>query len=153
MNKAGQPVGDWSTLRNLTLNGNVGQVAVPPGTYGDFTAGGGGGFTVGVAGATEAAVYNFQSFNFNGQSQLRVVGPVVINLKNGFSANGQTGSAEQPAWRCPRRHRYAPGSGASCVLARRSSGRVPRASECLHRPPAARVLDRKGPGGTGRRMR
>ncbi|MBC8009534.1 MAG: tandem-95 repeat protein, partial [Burkholderiales bacterium] len=98
LNNAGQSVGTWSTLRNLTLNGNVGQISVPPGTYGDFTASGGSGFTFGVAGATEAAVYNFQRFNFNGQSQLRVVGPVVINLKDGFSANGQMGSTEQPGW-------------------------------------------------------
>lgn len=51
VNNAGQSAGDWSTLRNLTLNGNVGQFAVPAGTYGDFTANGGSGFTLGVAGA------------------------------------------------------------------------------------------------------
>jgi hypothetical protein len=33
LNSAGQSAGNFATIRNLTLNGNVGQVAVPAGTY------------------------------------------------------------------------------------------------------------------------
>ncbi|HVX57017.1 MAG TPA: hypothetical protein VHA37_04755, partial [Candidatus Saccharimonadales bacterium] len=40
LNNAGQSAGDFATLKNLTLNGNVGQVTVPAGVYGDFTANG-----------------------------------------------------------------------------------------------------------------
>src|SRR5581483_2576566 len=40
INNAGQSAGDFSTLRHLTLNGGVGQLAIPPGAYGDFTANG-----------------------------------------------------------------------------------------------------------------
>ena len=40
---AGQSIGDPTTLKNLTLNGNVGQIAVPLGTYGNFIANGGSG--------------------------------------------------------------------------------------------------------------
>lgn len=98
LNNANDPIGSWTTLRTLTLNGNVGQITVPAGTYGNFSANGGSGFTLGVAGATQPSIYNFQSLNLNGQAQLVVLGPVVINLKNGFSANGQVGSTSQPAW-------------------------------------------------------
>ncbi len=38
LNTANDPIGPWSTLRNLTLNGNIGQISVPAGTYGDFSA-------------------------------------------------------------------------------------------------------------------
>jgi rhamnogalacturonan endolyase len=48
INTRGQAIGSWATLRNLTLNGNVGEYSVPPGTYGDFTANAGAGFTLGM---------------------------------------------------------------------------------------------------------
>ena len=41
LNNPSDPVGDWATVRNLTLNSNAGQVAAPAGAYGDFTANGG----------------------------------------------------------------------------------------------------------------
>lgn len=97
VSSAGQSI-DWSTLRNLTLNGGVGTYAVPPGTYGDFIANGGSGFTLGIAGSSTPAIYNFQRLTLNGKARFDVVGPVVINLANGFSANGTLGSARQPAW-------------------------------------------------------
>lgn len=98
INHAGENPGDFRTLRNLTLNGNVGQCAVPPGTYGDFTANGGSGFTMGLAGSTQPAIYNLQHLNLNGQTQLRVVGPVIIAVAYGFTANGFLGSSPNPAW-------------------------------------------------------
>lgn len=79
LNSAAQPVGAWTTLRNLTLNGNIGQIAVPPGTYGDFIANGGSGFTIGISGATTPSVYNLQRLTVNGQARVDVVGPVVLN--------------------------------------------------------------------------
>jgi hypothetical protein len=94
---AGQSIGNFSTLRNLTLNGNVGQYAIPAGTYGDFIANGGSGFTLGVAGATQAAVYNLQHLTLNGQTNIIVLGPVVINVANGFTANGTAGTSTNPA--------------------------------------------------------
>ena len=90
--------GDFATVRNLTLSGNVGQFAVPPGTYGDFTAGGNSGFTLGVAGSSRPAVYNFQKLTLNGLAQLRLAGPVILNLANGFVAGGTVGYAAEPRW-------------------------------------------------------
>jgi len=95
---AGQSAGNFATLRNLTLNGNVGQYAIPAGTYGDFIANGGSGFTLGVAGATQAAVYNLQHLTLNGQTNIILLGPVVINVANGFTANGTAGTSANPAW-------------------------------------------------------
>src|SRR5262249_39203633 len=34
LNNPSDPVGDWATVRNLTLNSNAGQVAAPAGAYG-----------------------------------------------------------------------------------------------------------------------
>ena len=95
---AGQSIGDAATLRDLTLNGNVGNVAVPPGTYRRFTANGGGGFILGTAGATQSTLYNLNSLNLNGNSQLQVVGPVTLVLASGLSFNGQAGSSANPLW-------------------------------------------------------
>jgi hypothetical protein len=92
-----QSAGDFATLRNLTLNGGVGQFAIPPGTYGDFTANGGSGFTLGIAGGTQPVVYNFQRLTLNGQTQVQVVGPVIVNLANHCEANGTLGVPTAPA--------------------------------------------------------
>jgi rhamnogalacturonan endolyase len=94
---SGQSV-NWSTTRNLTLNSGVGQFAVPAGTYGDFIANNNSGFTLGVAGATTPAVYNFQNLTFNSVSKLLVVGPVVINVANGFAPNSTVGNSANPGW-------------------------------------------------------
>ena len=97
VNKAGQAIGDFATLRDLTLNGNPGIVSVPAGTYGSFTANGGG-FALGVAGATVPSVYSFQNITINGNAVIQVVGPVVIKLANGVSFNGSVGTSGHPEW-------------------------------------------------------
>ena len=98
LNNAGQSAGNFSTLRDLTLNGNVGQVAVPPGTYRNFTANGGSGFTLGVVGATAPAVYNLQNLTVNGNAQIQIVGSVIITLTNGVTLNGNLGTSLHPEW-------------------------------------------------------
>ena len=99
LNNSSQSVGNWATVRNLTLNSNVGQIAVPAGAYGDFTANGGSGFTLGVAGATQPSVYNFQRITLNGGAELRVIGPVIVVLGNSFNVNsGIVGNLGSPTW-------------------------------------------------------
>ncbi|HVT73916.1 MAG TPA: ExeM/NucH family extracellular endonuclease [Lacunisphaera sp.] len=98
LNKASDSPGDFATLRNLTLNGNVGQVEVPPGTYGDFTANGNSSFVLGVAGSSNPAVYNLQNLALNGNSRLVIAGPVALTLANGASLNGNVGSPDHPEW-------------------------------------------------------
>ena len=95
---ANQSIGNPATLRDLTLNGNVGQVTVPPGTYGNFTVNGGSGVVLGVAGGLQAVNYNLQNLNLNGSSTLKVVGPVILTVANGFTANGTVGASNNPAW-------------------------------------------------------
>jgi MFS transporter, DHA1 family, inner membrane transport protein len=51
-------------------------------------------------------------------------------------------AAQKPAWRRPRRHRYFPSSGASCVLARRASERVPDSPRSPDGPLATLARDR-----------
>jgi len=99
LNNPSDPVGDWLTVRNLTLNSNAGLVAAPPGAYGDFTANGGSGFTLGVVGSVLPSVYYFQRLALNNQARIEVVGPVIVVVANGVSVNGGViGSADHPAW-------------------------------------------------------
>jgi hypothetical protein len=80
------------------LNSNVGQVAIPPGTYGDFTANGGSGFILGVVGGSEPAIYNLQALTVNSGARLEIVGPVILTLASGVSFNASAGDAAHPEW-------------------------------------------------------
>ena len=99
INNSNQDIGDWTTVRNLTVNSNVGQIVVPAGAYGDFSAKGGSGFTLGVAGAHEPSIYHLQNLSLNGGAQVQIVGPVLLVLGNGFSVNGaMIGNSGNPGW-------------------------------------------------------
>ncbi len=99
LNNPGESVGDWATVRDLTLNQNAGRIAVPAGAYGNFMANGGSGFILGVPGAQEPSVYYFQRITLNIQTAVEVVGPVVVVLANGIDVNGGTiGNPDNPAW-------------------------------------------------------
>ncbi|HEX9986266.1 MAG TPA: discoidin domain-containing protein [Thermoanaerobaculia bacterium] len=90
----GAPLGDASTLRNLSISGKAGAVAVPPGTYGTFSATGRTAFLLGTAGAT--TVYNLQSLQLGGGSELRLAGPVIINTVTASLAGSTIGAASTP---------------------------------------------------------
>jgi hypothetical protein len=98
LNHAQQSPGDFATIRNLTLNGNAGTVAVPAGVYGSFTVNGNSSLVLGVEGATEPAAYEFQSLTLNGNTSVQVVGPVTLKLADGITLNGVLGAAEHPEW-------------------------------------------------------
>jgi autotransporter-associated beta strand protein len=98
LNSPGDSVGDFTTLRDLTVQGNAGQIALPPGAYGRLTANAGTGFVLGIAGATTPAVYDVQQLALNGGARLHVAGPVILTLAQGFSCNGTVGRADQPGW-------------------------------------------------------
>lgn len=87
LNHPNQDPGDFATLRDLTLNGNVGGVSIPPGTYGHFTANGTNRFVLGMEGATEPTTYNLQSLTLNG-GMIEIVGPVVLTVAYGPQLNG-----------------------------------------------------------------
>ncbi|MBL9186612.1 MAG: immunoglobulin domain-containing protein [Opitutaceae bacterium] len=95
---AGQSIGDPVTLRNLTLNGNAGDYAVPAGTYGAFDANGSSGFILGEPGATTPAVYNLQNLTLNGNARLHILGPVVLLIANGVSLGGNAIVIGDPEW-------------------------------------------------------
>jgi autotransporter-associated beta strand protein len=97
-NNSSTVIGNFATIRNLTLNGNVGQIPVPAGAYDSLSANGGSGFILGTAGATEPSVYHLQHLTLNGNATLRVAGPVILRLANGLNLNGNAGAAIQPNW-------------------------------------------------------
>lgn len=98
LSNAGQTAGDFVTLKDLTLAGNAGTVAVPAGNYGSFTANSGSSFVLGIAGATTPAAYNFQELLLNDNSSLTVVGPVVVTVRGSVTCQGELGAAAHPAW-------------------------------------------------------
>jgi hypothetical protein len=98
LNKSSDSAGNFSTIRDLTLNGNAGQVAVPPDTYRDLTANGDSGFILGVAGATQPAVYNLRGLKLNGGSQVKIVGPVILTVASDVTISGDFGNSAHPEW-------------------------------------------------------
>jgi rhamnogalacturonan endolyase len=85
-------------VKNLTVNGNVGSVAIPAGVYGELTVNSQNTIVLGVVGATTPSVYNFQSLKLNGNSTVQVVGPVVITTAGDVSMNSSVGSTANPEW-------------------------------------------------------
>lgn len=98
LNNAKQDPGSFGTIRDLTLNGNAGDIAVPPGAYGEFTATGNSNFVLGVEGATEPAVYHLQELTLNGNATLRIVGPVRLKLGGSVAFQRDVGSAGRSEW-------------------------------------------------------
>ncbi len=81
----GQSPGDFSTIKNLTINSNYGQLEVPQGTYGNFVANSNSVFVLGIEG--QATTYNLTGLTLNSNSQLIIRGSVTINLLNQMSLN------------------------------------------------------------------
>ena len=68
-------IGEWQTVRDLSVNGNGLTINVPPGNYGTFTVNGNSrlNFTAGT--------YNFaNTFNLDGSASIQATGLVVINV-------------------------------------------------------------------------
>ena|GEM_PF-1077587 len=94
-----QSVGDWATVRNLTLNGNVGQFGIPAGAYGTFAVSGNSSLILGSPGAIRPSIYYFQQLTLNSGAQVQIAGPVLIVVENSCSLSGSImGSAERPEW-------------------------------------------------------
>jgi|GEM_PF-2142216 len=98
VNSASDPIGAWATVRNFTMSGNAGTVAMPGGAYGDVTVSGQNTLVLGVAGATTPTVYSFQKLAINGGSTVRVVGPVVVTVGNHLALHGSLGAATNAEW-------------------------------------------------------
>lgn len=98
VSNSSQVPSNFSDVRDLTLNGNVGTVNVPPGTYRNFIVSGGSGIRLGVAGATQPATYNLQSLTLSGNSQMQIAGPVNLNLASGLTLNASVGISGNENW-------------------------------------------------------
>lgn len=81
LNRAEESLGDFASLRDLTIGGSVGLVSVPSGSYGRFAANGNAGFVLGVAGAAEPVLYELESLTLGGLSRLEIIGPVVLTVR------------------------------------------------------------------------
>jgi endo-1,4-beta-xylanase len=93
-----ETVGDFTSLRDLTLKDGVGSVLVPPGTYGAFSISAGSGLTLGVSGATEPAIYNLQALTLRDGANLQVIGPVLLNIGGLTTIAGHAGNPAEPRW-------------------------------------------------------
>jgi hypothetical protein len=93
----GQSPGDFSTIRDLTLNSNYGSLTIPQGTYGNFIANSGCTFVLGVVG--QNTVYNLQGLTLNSNTQIQILGGVTLNLKSVVNLNSPStiGNPASPA--------------------------------------------------------
>jgi fibronectin type 3 domain-containing protein len=98
LNNPSQSAENFSTLRHLTLNTGAGTCIVPPGAYGNFTANGNSIIVLGIANATEPAVYDLQRLTLNEGCALQIAGPVILTLANGGALNGTMGASSHPEW-------------------------------------------------------
>jgi autotransporter-associated beta strand protein len=98
INNPTQTIGNFATLRNLTLNSGGGTVTVPPGSYGTFTVNGSGTLVLGIAGSSEPAVYNLQFLQINSGASVRLAGPVVLTLASGSTVNGKLAATTDATW-------------------------------------------------------
>lgn len=95
--RRGQSVGNFATLKNLTLKRSAGFVSVPPGTYGKFKVSDrNNGLILGVAGAATPVEYNLQDLELGSRTQLKVVSPVILKVANGFTLRGILGTSGKP---------------------------------------------------------
>jgi fibro-slime domain-containing protein/RHS repeat-associated protein len=98
LTQAGQGVGDFTTLRHLSLSGKAGAVALPPGTYGRLTASSHTAFVLGVENSAQPSVYNLEELTLSGGSELRLAGPVALTVKNNVTLTGSTlGAVDSPS--------------------------------------------------------
>jgi RHS repeat-associated protein len=98
LNHPADSPGDFGTVRDLTINGTHGPVAVPPGTYRTYTANSGNTFVFGIAGSSQPAVYNLSRLTLNSGSRLQVVGPVLLTIATDVTLNGSAGVTANPLW-------------------------------------------------------
>lgn len=97
LTQASQSAGDFATLRDLSLSGKAGAVSVPAGTYGKLSASGQTAFVLGLANATQPAIYNLEELTLSAGSELRLAGPVILNVKTRVSLVGSAlGAADDP---------------------------------------------------------
>lgn len=97
----GDSVGDWATLRDLTLEPGAPDIIVPPGQYGQFVASTPGkGFILGEAGTSEPRVYILEKLNLNAGSLLKIVGPVELVVRGKVNLNNGSisGDKDHPSW-------------------------------------------------------
>lgn len=98
INAPTQEIGDFATVRNLTLNSGAGSREIPPGTYGSVTANSGSTLVLGQAGTMVRTVYHFQRLALNSGSALKLLGPVEIVLAGAVSLNAPMGEPLHPEW-------------------------------------------------------
>lgn len=79
--------GDYATVRNITIRGTAGDVAVPPGAYGAVSVTGANALVLGHAGATTPDVYYVQSLTLNA-GRVKVLGPVRLVVAGNAILNG-----------------------------------------------------------------
>src|SRR5215216_6407512 len=97
ISNAGGTIGNPATLRNLSISGSAGTIAVPPGTYGQFSIGGRNVLVFGDANSQTPTVYNLEELTLTGGSELRLAGPIVLTVKNRVTLSGSTlGAAADP---------------------------------------------------------
>lgn len=89
---------DFSTVRDLTLENDAGEIDLPPGSYGVVAVGQDTGLVLGHAGTTAPEIYNLESLDIADGASLRIAGPVWLVISEGAHLDGTVGDACHPEW-------------------------------------------------------
>ncbi|MDP0499536.1 MAG: Ig-like domain-containing protein [Verrucomicrobiota bacterium JB022] len=89
-------LGEAASIKGLTLNQGAGSHALPAGSYGSWSINAGSALVLGVAGASEPAVYYVENLLLNAGGAIAVAGPVDLRIKNWTSMQGVVGDAARP---------------------------------------------------------
>ncbi len=117
VNRPGDAIGDVATVRSLTVNGNVGAVALPPGAYDTIAINGGTMLVLGAGASDTPAVYDLQRLTLNGGASIQVTSPVVLRLAKDLVICGNIGSSDQPPLTIELAHGNVTLNGAATVYA------------------------------------
>ena len=88
---------DWAVVRDIRIVGDIGDVAVPPGTFGEINVAGASNLVLGATGSAQPSVYNLQRLALHANSVLKVLGPVVLTVAQGLTVTGTAGDPANPS--------------------------------------------------------
>ena len=88
INQPGDSLGNFSTIRSLTISSQGGAVTLPPGRYERITLNGASTLNLQAGSSTHPALYEIQQLDVNGGSHVTVPGPVALRLNNSLNLNG-----------------------------------------------------------------
>lgn len=91
-------VGDWTTVRDVSIAGGVSGISMPAGSYGRLVVDTGADVSIGRPEALVPDVYRFRSIAVRRGAQVRVRGPVLLISAAAMDVDGEVGDVVHARW-------------------------------------------------------